>query len=303
MSSQSVKRSVGRPRRTPQPDPVPRNGIVYEASSSANLVEMSYDNVSVFKKVFNLLKNMNVKEINFNFTGTGVLLFGVDHLEKNIIHIKVNSNKLNHYFCEKPVTITLDTKNLDKITQKIDKNYELMSFILNKDSYRNSLTIILNNKEMSIDESHIIRLIESEHNYETFMNKSSNYMTYPLKFELNSKYFKKLINDMYVFSEVFTIEKVNNSPLSFVYKNLNNTIRGYNICKDDKKIKLETNLNEDDIFSVSVQIDYVKSLSNSLLADIVKVYADVDNDLVFNLSIDDGVFDITSYIAINKYTI
>ncbi len=303
MSSQSVKRSVGRPRRTPQPDPVPRNGIVYEASSSDNLVEMSYDNVSVFKKVFNLLKNMNVKEINFNFSGTSVLLFGVDHLEKNIIHIKVNSNKLNHYFCERPVTITLDTKNLDKITQKIDKNYELMSFILKKDSYRNNLMIILNNKEMSIDESHVIRLIESEHNYETFMNKSCNFMEYPLRFELNGKYFKKLINDMYVFSEVFTIEKVSKSPLSFVYKNLNNTIRGYNICRDDKKIKLETSLNEDDIFSVSVQIDYVKSLSNSLLSENVKVYADTDNDLVFNLSIDEGVIDITSYISINRYTI
>lgn len=301
--SQSVKRSVGRPRRTPQPDPVPRNGIVYEANSSDNLVEMSYDNVSVFKKVFNLLKNMNVKEINFNFSGTNVLLFGVDHLEKNIIHIKVNSNKLNHYFCERPVTITLDTKNLDKITQKIDKNYELMSFILKKDSYRNNLMIILNNKEMSIDESHVIRLIESEQNYETFMNKSSNYLEYPLRFELNGKYFKKLINDMYVFSEVFTIEKVSNSPLSFVYKNLNNTIRGYNICRDDKKIKLETSLNDSDIFSVSVQIDYVKSLSNSLLSENVKVFADTDNDLVFNLSIDEGVIDITSYISINRYTL
>lgn len=297
------KRSVGRPRRTPQPDPMPRNGIVYEPSSSDNLVEMSYDNVSVFKKIFNLLKNMNVKEINFYFTDTGVLLFGVDHLEKNIIHIKVNSNKLNHYFCERPVTITLDTKNLDKITQKIDKNYELMSFILKKDSYRNNLIIILNNKEMSIDESHIIRLIESDHNYDTFMNKSSNYNSYPLKFELNCKYFKKLINDMYVFSEVFTIEKVNNQPLQFVYKNLNNTIRGYNICKDPKKINLETTLDEEDIFSVSVQIDYVKSISNSLLSEKVRIFADSDNDLVFNMSIDEGVIDITSYVSINRYTI
>ena len=51
------KRSVGRPRRTPQPDPMPRNGIVYEPSSSDNLVEMSYDNVSVFKKIFNLISS------------------------------------------------------------------------------------------------------------------------------------------------------------------------------------------------------------------------------------------------------
>jgi len=299
MSSQ--KRSVGRPRRNPQPAPMPRNGIVYEPSSSSNVVEMAYDNVSVFKKVFGLLKNMNVKEINFCFNGGGILFFGVDHLEKNIIHIKLNPNKLNHYFCERPLMITLDTKNLDRITQKIDKNYELISFILKKESYRKNLVIVLNNKELSIDESHIIRLIESEHNYETYMNKSLDYMNYPLQFELSGKYFKKLINDIYIFSEVITIERANGKHLQFVYRNINNTMKGYNICKDDKKINLETTLTESDIFSVSLQIDYIKSLSNALLSEKVKIYADSDRELVFNLSIDEGVVDITSYVSINKY--
>lgn len=58
------KRSVGRPRLIQKVDPLPRLGIVSEPNSNDNLIELSYDNVSIFKKLFSLLKLMNVKEIN-----------------------------------------------------------------------------------------------------------------------------------------------------------------------------------------------------------------------------------------------
>lgn len=297
-----VKRSVGRPRLIQRIDPLPKLGILNNPSNEDNLVELSYDNVSIFKKIFNLLKTMNVKEINIQFNNNYTKIFGIDHLEKNLINIKIDSNKLNHYYCEHPINITLDPKNLDKITQKIDKHYSLFSIILKKKSYRNNIIIILNNKILSIDESHIINLIETNVDYETFNDKSVDYNLYPLKFELTGKYFKKLINDVSTFSEIFTIEKVNNNPLQFIYKNINNTIKGFNICKDSSKIKLQSSLSENDIFSVSVRIDYIKALSNSLLSDKIKIYADSENDLVFNLLIDNGSFEIIIYTSINKFT-
>jgi len=295
------KRSVGRPRLIQKIDPLPKLGFVNNPNNDNNLVELSYDNVSIFKKLFSLLKLMNVKEINIQFHSNYTKIYGIDHLEKNLINIKIDSNKLNHYYCEYPVNITLDPKNLDKITQKIDKNYTLFSILLKKNSYRNNMIIILNNKILSIDESHIINLIENDTDLHSLYNKSVDYNLYPLKFELPGKYFKKLINDISIFSELFTIEKINKSPLQFIYKNINNTIKGYNICKDNSKIKLESTLNDEDIFSVSIRIDYIKALSNSLLSDTVKIYADKENDLIFNLLIDNGVFEIIIYTAINKY--
>ncbi len=298
------KKKVGRPRRLPPPTPLPKLGIVDSPNNDENLVEMSYENVenvTIFKKIFNLFKSMNVTEINIVFNTNYAKIYGIDHLEKNLINIKINANKLNHYFCTFPISITLDPKNLDKITQKIDKNYNLFSMILKKNSYRNNLIIVLNNKHLSIDESHIINLIESDTDLSSLYEKTIDYNLYPLKFELTGKYFKKLIGDVSTFSEIFTIEKINPGNLQFVYKNLNNTIKGYNICKDPNKIKLETTLNPTDIFSVSVRIDYIKALSNSLLGDTIQIYADSENDLVFNLLIDDGTFDIILYIAINRY--
>lgn len=301
MSDQPIKRSVGRPRLLQKVDPLPKLGIVENPQSNDNLIELSYDNVNIFKKIFSLLKLMNVKEINMQFHSNYTKIYGIDHLEKNLINIKIEATKLNHYYCEQPINITLDPKNLDKITQKIDKNYDLFSIILKKNSYRNNLIIILNNKMLSIDESHIINLIENDTDLNQLYNRTVDYNLYPLKFELPGKYFKKLINDIAIFSDLFTIEKVNNNPLRFIYKNINNTIKGYNICKDHSKLKLESSLTTDDIFSVSIRIDYIKALSNSLLSETVKIYADKENDIIFNLLIDNGVFEIIIYTAINKY--
>ena len=58
------------------------------------------------------------------------------------------------------------------------------------------LIIILNNKILSIDESHIINLIENDGDLNQLYNKNVDYNLYPLKFELPGKYFKKLITQV-----------------------------------------------------------------------------------------------------------
>ena len=90
--------------------------------------------------------------------------------------------------------------------------------------------------------------------------------------------------------------------MQFIYKNINNTIKGYNICNSPDKIKLQTSLAENEIFSVSVRIDYIKALSNSLLSDKIKLFAHQEEDLVFNLLIDQGVFEVIIYTSINRFT-
>lgn len=295
------KRSRGRPRSTPQPEPQQRLGIVTEPHDVQNLVEMSYDNVSVFKKMFSVLKSMNVKEINISFDMGFARIFGIDHSEKNLINIKIVADKLTHYYCEHPVNITLDVKNLEKISQKIDKNYDLLSMILRKTGFRQYLVVVLNNQLLSIDETHIVNLIDSNDELNHLYERNIDYNLYPVKFELPSRYFKKLINDIASFGEIFTIEQVNNS-IQFTYKNINNTIKGYSICKDSGKIHLNTSLTPEDIFSVSVQIDYIKSLSNALLSEKINIYADNDRDLIFNMSIDNGTMDLLLYVTINRFT-
>ena len=60
-----VKRSVGRPRLIQRIDPLPKLGILNSPSNEDNLVELSYDNVSIFKKIFNqsTYKNLGTEDI------------------------------------------------------------------------------------------------------------------------------------------------------------------------------------------------------------------------------------------------
>jgi hypothetical protein len=285
----------------PPPEPRPRLGIAATPQNGNNVVEMDYDNVSIFKKLVSLLKNMNVKEININFEATHVKMFGIDHSEKNLVNIRIASSKLTHYYCEHPTSVQIDTKNLDTITQKIDKHYDLFSFILKRQSYRQHLIVVLQNKELCIDESHVINLVENDANVSQLYARGVDYNLYPLKFELPSKYFKKLICDIIPFSEVFTIEQVN-SNLQFIYKNLNNTIKGYNICKDSTKINLSSSISADGIFSVSTPVNYIKPIANSLLSDKIKIFADYEKDLVFNVAVDEGAVDVLLYVTINRFT-
>ena len=130
VKSDIKRRPVGRPRLTKKAEPLPKLGISSAPSVDSNVVELSYDNVSIFKKIFSLLKLMNVKEINIQFNTNYAKIYGIDHLEKSLINIKIDANKLNKYYCEFPINITLEPKNLDKITQKIDtqKNYFIHIF-------------------------------------------------------------------------------------------------------------------------------------------------------------------------------
>lgn len=295
------KRSRGRPRSVPHPEPHPRLGVVNEPDDQNNLVELSYDNVTIFKKMFSVLKSMNVKEINILFDIGFAKIYGIDHLEKNVINVRIIASKLSHYYCEHPITITIDTKNLEKISQKIDKNYNLLSMILRKSSFRQQLIIVLNNDILSIDETHVVNLIESDSSLHALYERTVDHNLYPIKFDLPSKYFKKLINDIATFGDVVTIERIS-GKLQFAYKNINNTIKGVNICKDNGVINLVSTIPTESIFSVSVQVDYVKSLANALLSEKISVYADNDKDLVFNVSIDDGTMDLLLYVTINRFT-
>jgi hypothetical protein len=150
-----------------------------------------------------------------------------------------------------------------------------------------------------VDESHVINLVESETNVEHFSRYESDYNLYPLRFEIQSKYLKKLVGDIAPFSEVFTVEKIGNK-LQFTYKNISNTIKGYNICKDLSKFDLQSTLSADAIFSVSTSINYIKPLANSLISEKIKIYVDSTQDMVFNTSIDEGAVDLLMYISINR---
>lgn len=248
---------------------------------------------------------MAVKNIKIEFDTNFIKMKSSDHFNKNYNLLTINCSKLNHYYCKFPFSITVNSKNIETVFQKIDKNYDSITMVSKELSLHESIHIIFNNRQVSSEECHIINLVE---NTEPTVEKSIDkleYQKYPIKFELSSKFFKKIISDIASFNQdtheqIFTIEKMENIPLQFKYYTVTKTIQAYTIFKDVDKIKLVSSIKDDDIFSVSIKIVNIKPLSNSPISDNITFYVDQYKDIVFKLDIDNGTFEFLIFTEIMK---
>lgn len=297
------KKKPGRPPIHKEKTPIPRNGISQNPNFNSNIMELEYDDPTKFKKIFNLCKSMAVKNIKMEFDMTEIKMKSSDHFNKNYNLLTIKGSRLNHYYCKLPFSIILNSKNIEKVFKKIDKNYDTITIVSRQDTMYQSINIIFKNKSISSEEYHIVNLVENtDFNIDKNIN-DCDYKNYPIKFELSSKFFKKAISDIASFNEdtheqFLTIEKMKGIPLQFKYQTITKTIRAYTIFKDTKKIKLESTIGEKDIFSVSIRIMNIKPLSDSPISDTIKIFVDNHKDIVFQLNIDDGTFDFLIFTKI-----
>jgi len=282
------KKKPGRPRKKPLKIPLKRNGISENPLNKENCVEMIYDMPSVFKRIFTLFKSMAVKEICMEFKEKTIDILTTDHLKKSHIKVVIKCDMINHYYCKEPIKSYLNPKNMEKIIQVLDKNYMSIAFVLKTITNRSILNIIFKN-DIKIDEYREIDLIQASN---TAYNVSFDSANYPIKFVLPGKYFKKFINDISSFSDTLTINKIGSSSLTFSYTSKDKTVKSKHIVQSPESIKLVSLVSDDDIFSSSVQIDYIKPLSSSLLSDFVSISADTHKNMIFQVDVDNKTIEI-----------
>jgi hypothetical protein len=278
------KKKPGRPRKTPLREPRPRNGIVKEAKDESNFIEFLYDKPLIFKKLWQYFKLMAVEKIQIIFRKNEVILWSEDHHKKSTMRIKIDVNKVNHYFCSEELDIGILCKNPELIMGTIDKTYTSILFLSKINYIQKDIRIILNN-EIEIDESHRIELI-GEYDKLTNENKFTD-EDYTLKFTLPGRYFKKMISDIRAFSDQITIRQDGpNEPLIFEYIKNDKKIKSHHIVRNNKTINFTSKLTEDDSFRVGFKIDYVRPISSSLLSENITIYAHENKPLMFSILMD-----------------
>lgn len=276
------RRPPGRPRKRPLKEPMKREGIKTTALNSGNCMEMIYDAPSVFKRIFAFLKSMAVKKIQMVFDKTSIDIISADHMDKSSIKISIDCAKINHYFCEEKMCIHLHPTSMEKIIKILDKNYASVAFISKSITKRSSLAIIFKNDNVKIDEYREINLVPASDIPEESYDTSG----YPIRFTLPARYFKKFIGDVDSFSNTLTICKAGADNLLFKHTSTDKNVTAKYVVQDAKSIKLVSTISNDDIFSSSIEIDYVKPLSSSLLADCVQVFAHTHKNMIFRIIVD-----------------
>lgn len=296
-----TKRPVGRPKIVKsEPQPTTRKGIVAEPDISAHVLEMVHDAPVNLKKIFTLFKLMDTRDIKMEFRLTGVRISGSGHLKHNFIDLNIDSAKLTQYFCKHNIIMVIDQKNLEKVIQKIDKSYDSIHFIANRDSYMKELYIVLNDESQGVKEYHTISLLETATNDDNVIN-TIPYEYYPLSFVLPSKYFKKVISDISKFSKDFTVERRAGIPLSFPYDSNSKTIDVNHVFTNPDLFKIVSSVQDNEMISTSVRIEYIQSLATSLLSNYIKIFVDHENMMVFKTTVDDATFTLVLAVKIVSY--
>lgn len=300
--SNTQKRGPGRPRqKNIDIEKVKKIGIDTVPHFPENIVEFSYALPKNIKGIFNIFKLMQCRDIRFEFTPMNVTITAIGHSEQNFINVVVDGMKLNRYYCKHPVNAIIARKNLDKITQKIDPSYSHIHIIIKEDSYRKNINIILNDENNKVNEYHVINIIEDITENIDHIFSNLHYHNYPLNFRMNSKYFKKVIGDISKYSKEFAIEKREGIILKFPYSTNSDNVVGYNLFTDASKFNIKSTLEPDDFILVSVNIEYITPLSNSLISDNINIYVDKENKMCFKCGIDDDIFELTLCIEIINY--
>jgi hypothetical protein len=286
----SKKKRPGRPRKTPLREPRPRNGIVCSPKDSGNFVEFLYDKPLILKKIWQHFKLMAVSKTQMIFRVGEIILWSEDHHKKSKMRVKINANKVNHYYCTEELDIGMTCKNPELIMSTIDKTCTSILFLSKVDYTQKDVRIILNN-DLEIDESHRIELIGE---YPKITDENMFLDTnYSIKFELPGRYFKKMISDIRAFSDQITIRQDSpDDPLIFEYMKQDKKVKSYHIVRNNKAINFVSTLKEDESFRVSFKIDYVRPISSALLSEHITIYAHESKPLLFSVLMDNDTVDL-----------
>lgn len=290
---QPIKKKPGRPRKQITKKKIDRLGIVSEPTNIngtndprlINVFELVYDNPIMFKKIFSLFKSMAVDSIRLKLENNFIKMYAIDHTESNQIYIKIYGSRMNRYYLKKELECGLGPTNIQKILQTLNKDCAKIYLYTNTQYERSKIKIGLSNDEMSeesiytVDQDQLPEYdwsIEKELELEEF---------YPLKFELPFKHFKKKVTDFKLLGDIMRIEKNKKGFLKLSYNFSNNKGDQNTFFKDPAKINM-ISLIDDEIFSTSVYLDYIKPLSSSLIADTIKISACIDRKIIFTALLD-----------------
>lgn len=290
------KKGPGRPRKTPKKEPLPRKGIANEPAGPDNVIEMIYDSPAIFKKIIAFFKSLASSDIQIIFREKDIIFYSKDHLCKSDTRVKIDATKLNHYYCKETINIAVNCQEIEKILNKIDKEYSNIILISTRGNTQKSINLILEN-DNQIDEHHVIDLVELKNvmkNEEEFIDED-----YMVKFTLPGRYFRKTINDIKAISSKLSIQQDDyKAPLTISYMSLNKKIRAHHVMKNASKIKLESQLVQGESFMVTIKAEYIKPISTAHIADEVWILVDEEKKFMTKAYIDDETIEIKTVTEI-----
>ena len=287
------KKRPGRPRKKILNIPVTVHGIVATPANGDDLVELVYENPTMFKNLLRVYKQFSVSELELVFTKTAMKINARDHLGVSTIYTTIEGKHMNLYYCKETVRITVKRESLEKILSCTRKNHYKITFAL-KEKHRSLLYIIIEDLDYSSKE---INEIEVNSTAVSIPEPDDDDTMYPIKFRLSTTHFKDKISSIKKISKVFTIQKTGISPLQLT-GDKEQKINWTAVYTDKEKIILESTVVDDDIFNASVFIEYIKPFATSNVGEEVFICADKTKKMSFTTFLDKKIYGYSCMVKV-----
>jgi len=297
------KRKRGRPTNKIQYDNEKILGLIDRPNNNGAIIELTYADPIIFKQGFELFNkhDIDITQIRFYEDSVYIIAIKYDSIDPNKVEImdiiNVNCKKVSSYFTKKEEKIIeLKCRDIYEITSKLDTNMRDFTMYLHKFDKDSKLHIKIKLSTISSVAHYKLYLTENSKITEIHFPPISNY---PIKFRVKPSILKKLISDMFKGSSEFSLDKNGLDPLTLSYK----TDRlEANLPLSDDLFSIQSNIDDNDIFSITVKKDSVHPFTNlNFKSDYIYIYADKTQKFALRSHLNNDSIIITSYIEIKKY--
>lgn len=288
------KRSVGRPKKKINRKLIKVEGVVDKPSNHDSnesglvySIEVLYGNPIMFKNMFMLLKHVKVYEVIAKFEKDKLVLYSADPLSRTSILMTIYGDKMNRYYCEKPIQVKFSTENwLNRLKTLSKENTEIHINTVRSEE-RHYLYMVLKDDTIGIVYEDKIPVLEDNSDFSEVESQLAGEEHYPVKFELPAKKLKEIITNINQQVDKFEISIVGGGDLVLKYDYQDQPDGGHEATfKQPDKISLKTNLKEGYCFSVFVDSARIKLISGIVISEDVHISVEEKKNLVFTIYLD-----------------
>ena len=126
-------------------------------SSNPYFLELKTVQATTFKQVVDALKEI-LMDVNLEFDESGLKIVAMDTTHVVMVHLKLNADRFENYFCEKKMYVGINILKLHMLIKTISNGDILTLFVEKED--RNRLGIRIENTEKNIRTTYYLSMLD-----------------------------------------------------------------------------------------------------------------------------------------------
>lgn len=155
---------------------------------------------STFKQVVDALKEI-LMDVNLEIDDTGIKIVAMDNTHIVLIHLKLEAEKFEHYYCEKKIYVGINMLRLHALIKTITNN-DILTLYITKDD-PNSLGISIDNNDKKFKTNYKLSVLDID-----VLNIQIPPVDFHTIITMPSSYLQKVIRDMHNLAEYIEFRNI-----------------------------------------------------------------------------------------------